>query len=141
MTDGLSDDMNTAVALAAIFDLVREVNAAADAGELRTNDVPHLLSALQQFDEIFDVLESDAADAEKTRFAMEWAKKEGKLTAEQSAQLENQLSDAQIEDLVAQRNAAKKARDFSKSDAIRKQLSDAGILIEDTKDGVRWKRK
>lgn len=136
---GLEDDMNTAVALAAIFDMVREVNTDADAGELRQGDVPALLAALQQFDEVFAVLADD--DAAKTRAAMEWAKAEGKLTDEQSAALSSELSDAQVEELVAQRNAAKKSRDFAKSDAIRKQLADAGIVLEDTKDGVRWKRK
>jgi len=136
---GLEDDMNTAVALAAIFDMVREVNTAADAGELRQGDVAPLLVVLKKFDEVFDVLTDN--DAEKTRAAMEWAKAQGKLTPEQAASLTDQLTDAQVEELVAQRNAAKKARDFARSDAIRKQLADAGIVLEDTKDGVRWKRK
>jgi len=139
MRAGLEDDMNTAVALAAVFDMVREVNSAADAGQLRQGDVAPLLDALQQFDEVFAVLTDD--DAAKTRIAMEWAKVEGKLSPEQSAALAGQFSDAQVEELVTQRNDAKKSRDFAKSDAIRKQLADAGIVLEDTKDGVRWKRK
>jgi cysteinyl-tRNA synthetase len=136
---GLEDDMNTAVALAAIFDMVREVNTAADAGELRQGDVPALLATLQRFDEVFAVLTDD--DAAKTRAAVEWAKKEGKLPEGHSSAVADQLTDAQVEELVTQRNAAKKARDFAKSDAIRQQLADAGILLEDTKEGVRWKRK
>ncbi|MEO6119849.1 MAG: cysteine--tRNA ligase [Terriglobales bacterium] len=139
MRAGLEDDMNTAVALAAVFDMVREVNTAADAGELRQGDVPALLAVLKDFDEVFAVLTDD--DAAKTRTAMEWAKAEGKLSADQSTALEGQLTDAQVEELVAQRNEAKKSRDFPRSDAIRKQLSDGGIVLEDTKDGVRWKRK
>jgi cysteinyl-tRNA synthetase len=139
MTSGLEDDMNTAVALAAIFDLVREANTAADAEALKQNDVAPFLSALRQFDEIFDVLTDD--DAAKTRAALEWGKTAGKLSTDQLAQLEAQMSDAEIESLVAHRNEAKKARDFARSDALRKQLADAGIVIEDTKDGVRWKRK
>jgi cysteinyl-tRNA synthetase len=51
------------------------------------------------------------------------------------------MSDAEVNRLIEERNAAKKARDFARSDAIRKQLSDAGIVVEDTKDGIRWKRK
>ena len=51
------------------------------------------------------------------------------------------MPDADINRLIEERNAAKKARDFARSDAIRKQLSDAGIVVEDTKDGSRWKRK
>ena len=141
MRAGLEDDMNTAVALAAMFDMVREVNAAADAGDVRQGDVAPLLAALDQFDQIFDVLTNGDADAQKTRAAMEWAKSLGKLSVEQEATMADQLSDAQVEELVAQRNQAKRVRDFAKSDAIRKQLADGGILLEDTKDGVRWKRK
>jgi cysteinyl-tRNA synthetase len=48
--------------------------------------------------------------------------------------------DARIQALVDERNAAKKARDFARADAIRKQLADEGILLEDTPQGVRWKR-
>jgi cysteinyl-tRNA synthetase len=139
MSEGLADDMNTAVAMAAIFDLVRETNIAADNGELRQDDVAPIQAALKQFDEIFDVLGDD--DAEKTRFALEWGKQMGRLTPEQLAALDHQLSDAQIEGLITERNEAKRARDFARADAIRKQLTDAGVLLEDTKDGVRWKRK
>jgi cysteinyl-tRNA synthetase len=139
MTEGLADDMNTAVAMAAIFDLVRETNIAADNGELRQDDVAPIQAALKQFDEIFDVLRDD--DAEKARFALEWGKQMGRLTPEQLAALDHQLSDAQIEALITERNEVKRARDFARADAIRKQLTDAGVLLEDTKDGVRWKRK
>jgi cysteinyl-tRNA synthetase len=141
MRAALDDDMNTSVALAAIFDMVREVNSAADAGELKQADIPPLLAALAKFDEIFDVLRDN--DAEKSRAAVEWAKSVGKLTAEQeaAANRSSSVSDAEVEELIAARNAAKKARDFARSDAIRKQLLDAGIILEDTKDGVRWKRK
>ena len=51
------------------------------------------------------------------------------------------LSDADIEARVAERTAAKKARDFALSDRIRDQLLEHGIILEDTKSGVRWKRK
>ncbi len=143
MRAGLEDDMNTALALAAMFDLVREANTAADAGELKQENVSQLLGAMKQFDEIFDVLGENAEkqDADTTRAALQWAKDAGKLTQEQEAQLANELGDAEIEQLVAERNTAKKSRDFARSDAIRKQLLDAGVLLEDTKDGVRWKRK
>jgi cysteinyl-tRNA synthetase len=52
-----------------------------------------------------------------------------------------ELSDAKIDDLIAQRQAAKKTRNFSRADEIRTELASAGIILEDTKDGVRWKRK
>jgi cysteinyl-tRNA synthetase len=54
---------------------------------------------------------------------------------------ETGISDAEIEALIAERNAARKARDFARADAIRASLAEKGIILEDTKDGVRWKRK
>ena len=51
------------------------------------------------------------------------------------------MSEADVEKLVAERTAAKRARNFGRSDEIRAQLLEAGVIIEDTKDGVRWKRK
>ncbi len=137
MRKALDDDLNTAQALAAIFNLVREANTVADRGELRQDDKAPLLAALKQFDEIFDVLKDD--DAEKISRSLEWARSQGKLAeADLPA---TTISDAEVEHLMAERAAAKKARDFSRADAIRAQLSEAGIVVEDTKEGIRWKRK
>src|SRR6478672_2470252 len=137
MRAGMEDDLNTAYASAAIFDMVREANILADRDELREGDKAPLLEALEQFDEIFAVLKDD--DAEKTKAAMEWARSHGML--KDSELPADTISDADVNRLIEERNAAKKARDFTRSDAIRKQLADAGILVEDTKDGIRWKRK
>jgi cysteinyl-tRNA synthetase len=137
MRAGMEDDLNTAYASAAIFDMVREANTLADRGELREDDKAPLLEALQQFDEIFAVLKDD--DAEKMKAAMEWARSHGIL--KDSEVPAEGMSDAEVDRLIEERNAAKKARDFAKSDAIRKQLGDAGIVVEDTKDGIRWKRR
>jgi cysteinyl-tRNA synthetase len=137
MRAGMEDDLNTAYASAAIFDMVREANTLADRGELREGDKATLLEALQQFDEIFAVLKDD--DAEKMKVAMEWARSHG-ILKDSDVPAEG-MSDAEVNRLIEERNAAKKARDFARSDAIRKQLSDAGIVVEDTKDGIRWKRK
>ena len=76
MTAALEDDLNTAQAQAAIFEMVRQANAAADAGQLKQDDVPPLLAALTKFDEIFAVLEDD--DAAKMKAVLEWAKAEGR---------------------------------------------------------------
>jgi cysteinyl-tRNA synthetase len=137
MRAGMEDDLNTARASAAIFDMVREANTLADRGELREGDKAPLLEALQQFDEIFAVIQDD--DAEKMKAAMEWARSHGIL--EDSEVPADAISDEEVNRLIEERTAAKKARDFAKSDAIRKQLADAGIVVEDTKDGIRWKRK
>jgi cysteinyl-tRNA synthetase len=137
MRSALEDDMNTAQALAAMFDMVREANAAADNGQLLRGDIAELQSALRQFDEIFAVLKDD--DAEKVKPVLEWARAEGKIDTAVSES--ESLSDQQVEALIEQRQHARKSRDFAKADAVRKQLAEAGIILEDTKDGLRWKRK
>ena len=124
---GLSDDLNTARALAAVFDLVRDANTAMDKGEFRQGDVDATQQFLATFEKVFGVLEDNDAQ---------------KLQALGYGSAEAALSDAEIEKLVAKRNAAKKKRDFATADGIRKELADRGIILEDAKDGgVRWKRK
>ena len=143
LRNSLDDDLNTAQAQAAIFDMVRSANAAIDSGSLKKEDVAPLLAALSRFDEIFSVLDDD--DAEKMQHILVWAKAEGREN-DISAELREivrtaALSDQQIEDRIAKMNAARAARDFRQSDAIRAELTSAGILIEQTKAGVRWRRK
>ena len=124
---GLADDLNTAQALAAIFDLVRDVNTAMDRGEFRQGDAAPVLAALESFEAIFAVLHDD--DGEKLR-------------ALGLAPDSPPLSDAEIEALVAERQAARKRRDFAASDRLRDQLAERGVILEDSRDGgVRWKRK
>lgn len=139
-TEALSNDLNTAEARAAIFELVRAGNAAADAGTVGTENVRQMLSVLERFDEVFAVLND--RDADITRAALEWAEREGRLDqASPEILAQMSLSDAQIESLIAERTQAKKTRNFARADAIRKELNEKGILLEDSKDGVRWKRK
>src|SRR5258705_8767322 len=124
---GLADDLNTAQALAAGFDLLRDVNTAMDRGEFRQSDAASVLAALEAFDAIFAVLRGD--DAEKLR-------------ALGIASDSPSFDDAEIEALVAERQAARKRRDFGASDRIRDQLAERGIILEDSRDGgIRWKRK
>jgi cysteinyl-tRNA synthetase len=143
MHSAMDDDLNTAQTMAAVFDLVRDVNAAADAGNVRRNDIASLLQALSSFDEIFSVLTDD--DAAKMKQVVDWANTEGlsdKISAETADITKSaSLSDAQVEELVAKHSSARKAKDFKTSDSIRNQLMDQGIILENTKDGVRWKRK
>jgi cysteinyl-tRNA synthetase len=124
---GLADDLNTAFSLAAIFDLVREVNSAMDRGEFLQQDAPRIVAAMEKFDSILGVLTDDDAD---------------KLTKVGFVPEQPRMSAEAVEALIEQRNVAKKRRDFKKSDEIRKQLADSGIVLEDSKDGsVRWKYK
>jgi cysteinyl-tRNA synthetase len=143
MRAALDDDLNTAQAQAAIFDMVRRANAAFDAGEIKKDDARSLLAALNRFDEIFAVLNDD--DGPRMKQVFDWAPTEGRekdISEElREAVRSGKLSDADIEKRVADMDAARRARDFKASDAIRTQLTDAGVIIEITKDGVRWHRK
>jgi cysteinyl-tRNA synthetase len=143
MKAALEDDLNTAQAQAAIFEMVRSVNAALDANGIKQDDVPALLRALEQFDEIFAVLNDD--DAAKMKQVFEWAPAEGRaedVSRElREAVQSGQLSDAEIEKKVAEMEAARRSRNFTISDILRTELTGAGIVIENTKDGVRWRRK
>lgn len=124
---GLSDNLNTARALAAVFDLVRDTNTAMDKGEFRQGDVDATQQFSATFDAVFAVLEDNDTQ---------------KLQALGYGRAEAALSDTEIDKLIAERNAAKKVRDFATADLIRKELANRGIILEDAKDGsVRWKRK
>jgi cysteinyl-tRNA synthetase len=124
---GLSDDLNTARALGAVFEFVREANIAMDKSEFGQGAVPAAQKLLQTFDQIFSVLENN--DAQKLQ-ALGYGQKSGTS------------DDAEIEKLVAERQAARQSRDFAASDCIRKTLAERGIILEDSRDGsVRWKRK
>jgi len=112
--ESMDDDLNTAEALGTVFEFVRDANSAMDAGEFRAGDVPSALQLLDLFDSVFNVLQSATAGG---------------------------VSDEKVESLIAERTAAKKGRDFARADAIRDQLLEQGIILEDTKAGVRWKRK
>ena len=139
-TAALGNDLNTAEARAAIFDVLRAVNTAADHSRLTRFDAEETLALLNKFDSIFAVLED--RDAELTRTALAWAESEGRLDeADPSLLTTLSFSDADIDALVSERTLAKTQRNFARADAIRNELLEKGILLEDSKDGVRWKRK
>ncbi len=143
MRAALDDDLNTAQAQGAIFEMVRQANAAFDAGTIKKDDVAPLLAALARFDEIFAVLDDD--DLPKMQQVFDWALSEGRekdISDELRDTVQTgQQSEAEIEQKIAAMKAARSARDFKTSDAIRAELADAGILVEITKDGIRWRRK
>ena len=142
-TAALDDDLNTAQAQGAIFEMVRQANAALDTEGIKKADVAPLLAALSKFDEIFAVLDDD--DGRKMKRVAEWASTAGRekdISNELHAAIQSgQLSDADIENKIAEMKAARTARDFKTSDALRTELADQGILVEITKDGIRWRRK
>lgn len=109
----MDDDLNTAAALAALHDMVREINTALAAGLLKADDQAAALNAIAKFDSVLGIFGAE----------------------------DSQLLDADIEALIEERQNARRDRDFGRSDEIRDELAAKGIILEDTKDGVRWKRK
>jgi cysteinyl-tRNA synthetase len=116
----LDDSLNTAAALGVVFETVREMNTAADAGQLTAANAQAGLRLLEEFDSIFAVLETQAERSAGAGL--------GELTG-------------WVEAKIRERAEARKARDFATSDKIRQELLDRGVIIEDTKEGVRWKLK
>ncbi|MGZ8866827.1 MAG: DALR domain-containing protein, partial [Thermoanaerobaculia bacterium] len=110
--EAMDDDLNTAGALAAIFTLVRDANIAIDAGRISSSDADGLRTALRKIDPVLDIFPE-----------------------------REQSIDAEVEQLIDARNAARKARNFAESDRLRDELLAKGIVIEDTPGGVRWRRK
>jgi cysteinyl-tRNA synthetase len=110
----LDDDLNTAGALGTVFEYVRDTNTAMDAGQFPAGNVTDALEFLDRFDSVFDVL---------------------RHTAHAGG-----LSDLEVDALIVERTAAKKSKNFGRSDEIRAQLAAQGVILEDTKEGVRWKR-
>jgi len=140
---GMEDDLNTAQAQAAIFDMVRRANAAIDAGQFKKDDAVVLLDVLEKFDQIFAVLQDD--ETGKMKQILDWARSENREKDVSSTLLKTvdaqRLSDAGIEQKIAEMERARRSRNFQSSDAIRAELLAAGIVVENTKDGVRWKKK
>jgi len=143
MKKALDDDLNTAEAQAAIFDMLWSVNTAIEAGRVFQDDIKPLRDVLRRFDEIFGVLTDD--DMPKMKAILDWARTEGRENEIDPALIEIaasvQLTEEQVSQKLAEMEAARKARNFKASDALRAELTNAGIIVESTKDGVRWRRK
>ncbi len=124
---GMDDDLNTAEALAAVFEYVRAMNTALDEGRFQEENRWEAVRVLEVFDCVFDVLKpSDPAALRASG---------------QDEPGAPPISDAEVEAYIEERAQAKKARNFARADEIRALLQEQGILLEDTKERVRWKRK
>ncbi|MBK7804480.1 MAG: cysteine--tRNA ligase [Chloracidobacterium sp.] len=109
----MDDDLNTAAGLAAIHDLAREVNSVVAKGGLRSDDKAAVIDAIAKFDSVLGIF----------------------------GEMDVEFLDDEIEALISDRQEARRNRNFERSDQIRDLLAEKGIMLEDTKDGVRWKRK
>jgi cysteinyl-tRNA synthetase len=109
----MDDDLNTAAALAAVHDMVREINTLLANEGLKVDDQIAVLNAITKFDAVLGIFGAET----------------------------NEILEDDIDALIAERQAARANRDFGRSDEIRDQLAEQGIVLEDTKDGVRWKRR
>jgi cysteinyl-tRNA synthetase len=112
------DDVNTAAAIGVMFDLVRALNSAIDAGELGAGDAARVRATFERFDKVLGILALRRAEDERPPVAIE-----------------------EIDRLIEARRAARLARNFAEADGIRKDLDARGIVLEDTGSTTRWKRK
>src|SRR5262249_403575 len=109
---------NTAAALGAIFELVRALNSAIDAGGLGVGDVSAVRDAFDEFDRVLGIIGLRRSEEERPPVPVD-----------------------EIERLIEDRHAARRGRDFAAADRIRHDLAARGILLEDNPGGTRWKRK
>ena len=121
-TAALADDLNTAGALAALFGLVKEVNVAVEEDRLGEGDKARIYDLLADFDRVLGVLDPK-----------EWG--------DTGAGGGDGPSDEEIDELVRRREQARADKEWAEADRLRDELTEAGIALEDTPHGTRWKRE
>jgi len=114
----IASDLNVPGALGVMFDLLRELNAAMDAGRIGAADAARVRAAFEQFDQVLGVMALRRREDDQPPVPVE-----------------------EIESLIAERREARRARQFGRADEIRRDLESRGIILEDSATGTRWKRK
>ena len=109
---GLDNDLNTAEALGALFTLIRRANPLLEEASVGAEQKHEILELFSAANQVFDVFEVEG----------------------------NQLEDERVQELINQREDARRRRDYTRADEIRDQLAGQGITLEDTREGTRWKR-
>ncbi|MEK6984636.1 MAG: DALR domain-containing protein [Nanoarchaeota archaeon] len=109
--DAMDDDLNISIGLSHIFDFVKEINTLMMENKIGKKDSEKIINLMKKFDKVLGILEE----------------KDGKLSLE-------------IKNLIEEREKARKEKDYAKADKVREDLKKKGIILEDTKEGVRWKR-
>lgn len=110
--ESLDDDLNTSSALGKIFDLVKEINRFIDEGDFSSQDAEKTLALMQRFDSVLGILKRE----------------ELKL-------------DEKIAELIQKRNQARREKNWQEADKVRKEIESLGIILEDTPDGTKWKKR
>jgi cysteinyl-tRNA synthetase len=157
LEDAMDDNLNTAEALGAVFAMVRDANTAIDRGEFRAGDRAAFLETLERWDRIFAVLEdNDNAKLRQYGFikeATEFIHLAADIRAPEGAEatiagnghggapLVGSLSDEEIGRSIEERNEMRRKGNYARADEIRQNLQKAGVMLEDSKAGTRWKRK
>jgi cysteinyl-tRNA synthetase len=117
-SEAMRDDLNTAAALGAIFELVKALNSMIDAREIGRGDLPAVRQAFDEFDSVLGILSLRRAEDEQPPVPVQ-----------------------EIERLIEDRHAFRRQRDFRAADRVRDDLAARGVLLEDSATGTRWKRK
>ena len=107
----MDDDLNISIALSHVFEFVKEINTLVMEDKIGKGDAKKIMSLMEGFDKVLGILEE----------------KEEKLNPE-------------LKKLIDEREKARKEKNYEKADKIRQQLKEKGIILEDTKEGVRWKK-
>jgi cysteinyl-tRNA synthetase len=136
--EAMDDDLNTSVALAVIHNLTRVVNIALAHRKVNEDNKRELLELLERFDSVLNIFRPRryTLHAETGVFRTTGSDATLRISQSEATDLETE-----IKDLIAKRQEARRRRDFGRADEIRDELAGRGIILEDTKDGVRWKRK